>query len=73
MLLYTDGTVVREGDKVRHAEANAVVEEIIVDEKSISAWGVGRPGVMLMCEQCGNVFVEPGDYDWEDVTFISRG
>ena len=62
----------RVGDKVRHATSAAIVEDII-DANTMAKWGVKTPGVMLLCEECGNVFVEPGDYDWEDVTFIRRG
>ena len=53
-------------------KAAAIVEEII-DAKSMAKWGVKTPGVMLLCEECGNVFVEPGDYDWEDVEYGDDG
>lgn len=72
MFRYRDGTEIRADDHVLHAGAPALVEQFVVGE-DVEAWGLDRPGFLLVCEQCGRVLIEPGSYDWEDVEFVRRG
>ena len=71
MMYDTDGTSVETGDRVTHAQAPAVVETII-EGADLLDWNVDGPGFMILCDQCGRVFIEPGSADWEDVAFVCR-
>jgi hypothetical protein len=71
MLYYHDGHEVRLGDSVRHASAEAVVETVIEGDE-VARWDLEAPGFMILCTKCGRVLIEPGSYDWEDVSFVGR-
>jgi hypothetical protein len=55
MLIYLDGTEVRVGDRVVHGTAAAVVEG-----DDLERWELEEPGFLVVCEQCGRVYVEVG-------------
>jgi len=72
MLHYRDGTQVCVGDQAVHATAAAIVEDVIEDDE-VARWELEEPGILLRCDQCGLVLINPGSADWEDVTFVRRG
>jgi hypothetical protein len=72
MQLYEDGVAVQVGDRVTHHGVHAIVESIH-DAAELVRWGLEEePGFMIVCDQCGRVLINPGSYDWEDVSFVAR-
>jgi hypothetical protein len=72
MLSYRDGREVRVGDSVRHASAEAIVEQV-VEGPEVALWEIPAPGFTLICVDCGRVLIVPGTHDWEDVSLVRRG
>jgi len=72
MLLYDDCVTVQVGDRVTHHGVPAIVESIH-DAAELLRWGLEEEsGFMIVCDQCGRVLINPGSYDWEDVSFLAR-
>ncbi len=71
MLQYRDNLEVRIGDRVRHANAEAVIE-IIIEGEEVAHWGIETSGFMILCTECGRILIEPGSADWEDVVLVNR-
>ena len=71
MLFYPDQSEVCVGDRVLHSRDRAMVEALVEGDEIVN-WGVNVAGLMIVCERCGRVFIEPGSADWEDVFLLSR-
>lgn len=72
MLNYPDGTPVHIADHIVYDGTEGVVETI-VEGDDVERWDLDEPGILVLCDEFGRLFI-PNDPDlWRDVTFVRRG